>query len=48
MLVAQLAPAAILYSTAIPAVIAAGAIMMLGRRMRCVPAPTAAAPTGVG
>jgi MFS transporter, AAHS family, 4-hydroxybenzoate transporter len=48
MLAAQLAPAAILYSTAIPAVIAAGAIMMLGRRMRCVPAPTAAAPTGVG
>lgn len=48
MLAGQLAPSAILYSTAIPAVIAAGAILMLGRRMRRAPTPVAAAPTGVG
>lgn len=40
MLVAKMAPAGILYSTAIPAAIAAAAILLLGRRMR--PKPTAA------
>jgi len=44
MLAAKLAPAAILYSTAIPATIAAVAILLLGRRIRHAPAPVAAAP----
>jgi AAHS family 4-hydroxybenzoate transporter-like MFS transporter len=45
MLAAKLAPAAILYSTAIPAGIAALAILLLGRRLRRVPTAVATAPT---
>jgi AAHS family 4-hydroxybenzoate transporter-like MFS transporter len=37
LLTAKIAPAAILYSTAIPAAIAAVAILLLGRRMRIKP-----------
>ena len=48
MLAAKLAPAAILYSTAIPATIAAVAILLLGRCIRRAPAPVAAAPTRIG
>jgi MFS transporter, AAHS family, 4-hydroxybenzoate transporter len=46
MLAAKLAPAAILYSTAIPATIAAIAILLLGRRLRRVPTPAAALEIG--
>ena len=48
MLAAQMAPAAILYSTAIPAAVAALAILLLGRRLRRVPTPVAAVPTEFG
>jgi AAHS family 4-hydroxybenzoate transporter-like MFS transporter len=45
MLAAKMAPATILYSTAIPAAIAALAILLLGRRLRRAPTPAAAMPT---
>jgi AAHS family 4-hydroxybenzoate transporter-like MFS transporter len=49
MLAAKMAPAAILYSTAIPAAIAAAAILLLGRRMRMKPTAAAASvPTKIG
>ena len=48
MLAAKMAPAAILYSTAIPAAVAAVAILLLGRRMRRVPTAITAAPTEIG
>jgi AAHS family 4-hydroxybenzoate transporter-like MFS transporter len=47
MLAAKMAPAAILYSTAIPAAVAAVAILFLGRRMRHAPTATAASPTQI-
>jgi AAHS family 4-hydroxybenzoate transporter-like MFS transporter len=48
MLAAKLAPAAILYSTAIPAAIAAAAILLLGRHMRRAPTPLPALPIESG
>jgi AAHS family 4-hydroxybenzoate transporter-like MFS transporter len=47
MLAAQMAPAAILYATAIPALIAAAAIFKLGRRTPAAPMAIAAAPGNV-
>jgi AAHS family 4-hydroxybenzoate transporter-like MFS transporter len=48
MLAAKMAPAAILYSTAIPAAVATLAILLLGRPMRAAPNAIAAAPAEIG